>query len=65
MDCTTCMYEYVCNWAEAGHCGQYKPDLEQEEAEDEARFKNSQSESGRCSKSESSRRRSRDPRAAA
>ena len=33
MDCTTCMYEYVCNWAEAGHCGQYKPDLEQEEAD--------------------------------
>ena len=36
-DCTTCMYKYVCNWAEAGHCSQYRPDLEQEEAEDEAR----------------------------
>ena len=48
-DCTTCMYEYVCNWAEAGHCSHYRPDLEQEETEDEARFKNLQSESGRCS----------------
>ena len=48
-DCTTCMYKYVCNWAEAGHCSHYRPDLEQEEAEDEARFKNPQSESGGCS----------------
>ena len=35
--------------AEAGHCSHYRPDLEQEETEDEARFKNLQSESGRCS----------------
>lgn len=51
MDCTTCMYEYVCNWAEAGYCSNYRPDLEQEEAKekDEERFKNPQSESGRCS----------------
>ena len=35
MECTTCMYEYVCNWAEDGHCDHYRPDLEQEEAEDD------------------------------
>ena len=29
------MYKYVCNWAEAGHCDHYRPDLENEEAEDE------------------------------
>lgn len=29
-DCTTCMYEYVCDWAEAGHCDHYRPDLEEE-----------------------------------
>lgn len=34
-DCTTCMYEYVCDWAEAGHCDHYRPDLENEEAEDD------------------------------
>lgn len=28
---TTCMYEYVCDWAEAGQCDSYRPDLEEEQ----------------------------------
>ncbi len=37
MDCTTCTYEYTCDWsmAEAGSCEHYRPDLDHEEAEDE------------------------------
>lgn len=34
MDCTSCMYEYTCDWADAGDCDQYRPDLEQEEKEE-------------------------------
>lgn len=34
-DCTTCIYEYQCDWAEAeaGDCSHYRPDLEAKEKE--------------------------------
>ena len=34
-DCTTCLYEYQCDWAEAeaGECSHYRPDLEAKEEE--------------------------------
>ena len=37
MDCTSCMYEYMCDWteAEASECSHYRPDLEHKETEDD------------------------------
>ena len=37
MDCTSCMYEYMCDWteAEASECSHYRPDSEHKEAEDD------------------------------
>lgn len=30
IECISCLYEYQCDWAEAGHCSHYRPELETE-----------------------------------
>ena len=39
MDCTSCMYEYMCDWteAEASECSHYRPDLEHKEAQNDTK----------------------------
>lgn len=31
IECISCLYEYQCDWAEAGHCSHYRPDPDHKE----------------------------------
>lgn len=35
IECISCLYKLQCDWAEAGECSHYRPDLEHKEAEDD------------------------------